>query len=263
MSDVQYVYFHGQPGSPDELSLFHGQDWRNAKMLFVPDRSMEKPDLPLAQYLDELAKTIESRYPTGPIRLVGFSLGGILALEIAGRLIDRGNGRALSLDLISTPAPLNYGNFLPDMAGGMVFSLARTQPWLFNLLTFVQGLMARYAPAFLFNQIFSTASGEDASLGKDAQFRSVLHLILAKSFKGRAWGYRREIFGYAAFDGARLSLIDVPVQIWQGLADNWTPPSMAGSLSAALPRAKVTRLENLSHYSTLKAALPQIFADLL
>jgi hypothetical protein len=52
------------------------------------------------------------------------------------------------------------------------------------------------------------------------------------------------------------------IRLWQGLADNWTPPGMTQQLAQALPHATVTTFEDLSHYSTLRAALPGIFNDL-
>lgn len=51
-------------------------------------------------------------------------------------------------------------------------------------------------------------------------------------------------------------------RLWQGGADNWTPPVMAEQLAARLPQASLTVLPGLSHYSTLAAVLPQLLQDL-
>lgn len=54
-----------------------------------------------------------------------------------------------------------------------------------------------------------------------------------------------------------------PVAFWQGLADTWTPPAMARALAAARPETRMLRpFPGLSHYSTLKAALPEVFSAL-
>lgn len=262
MGCVQFVYFHGQPGSPDELLLVRPDGWRNSEKLYVPDRAAEHPELALGPYLDRIKATIAKRYPEGPIRLVGFSLGGVIAIEVALRFIEDVDGRDISLDLISTPAPLSSGDFLPEMAGGMVFSLARNAPWLFGLMTSIQGMMSRLAPALLFNQIFSTATAADMAIAQEPESEARLQTILANSLQRGARGYRREILAYASDDGARLSKLDRPVRLWQGLADNWTPPSMTQPFVHALPNATVTTFEKLSHYSTLRAALPEIFKDL-
>ncbi|CAN5687991.1 alpha/beta hydrolase [soil metagenome] len=254
MAAEQFVYLHGQPGSPGELDLFGGG--ARPPNLLAPDRGRDRPDLALGPYLDHLARAIRDRFPQGPIRLVGFSLGSFVAIEVALRLADRD----LRLDLVSAAAPLDLGDFLPDMAGGMVFSLARRRPGLFGLLTRVQGGLARTAPGLLFNQIFAGAQGADADLVADPGFRATVQAILAHSLAGGGRGYRREIAGYVTQDPERLSRLTAPVTLWQGQADTWTPPAMAQALAAARPQSRTLRtLPGLSHYSTLRAALPEIF----
>jgi pimeloyl-ACP methyl ester carboxylesterase len=255
MATEQFVYFHGQPGSPDELSLVVAESLPGG--LFAPDRAMDRPDLPLGPWLDHLTATVLARYPAGPIRLVGFSLGAFVALEVALRIADR----EVRLDLVSPAAPLGLGDFLPDMAGGAVFGLAARSPGLFGLLTGLQGGLARVAPGLLFGQIFAGAAGADADLARDPAFQATLKRILAHGLAGGAKGYRREVLGYVAWTSDRLSGLTHPVALWQGEADSWTPPTMAKALAAALPGAPALRtFPGLSHYSTLRAALPEIFA---
>lgn len=257
MTAEQFVYLHGQPGSPAELGLFGGAaGGLGAAQLFAPDRARDRPELPSAPYLDHLGGAVRDRFPEGPIRLVGFSLGCFVAIEVALRLADRD----LRLDLVSAAAPLDLGDFLPDMAGGMVFSLARRRPGLFALLTRAQGGLARVAPGLLFDQIFAGAQGADADLVADPAFRAAIRAILAHSLAGGGRGYRREIAGYVSQGADRLARLTAPVTLWQGEADSWTPPAMARALAAARPQSRTLRtLPGLSHYSTLRAALPEIF----
>lgn len=260
---VQCVYFHGQPGSPDELHLVRPGDWASSENLFAPDRATDRPELALGPYLDHLTTTIVQKFPIGPIRLIGFSLGGPVAIEVALRLIEKAGDRDLKLDLISAAAPLGCGDFLPDMAGGVVFSMARDRPRLFALLTRVQGWLARLAPRTLFAQIFDTAAGADADLAHNPAFQTTLKGVLAHSLGRGARGYRREILGFVALTPARLAGLKTPVTLWQGQADNWTPPAMAKALSRALPNIRAVRtFTGLSHYSTLQAALPEILGAL-
>ena len=263
MATANLVYFHGQPGSPEELRLLHPDGWKDDARLFAPNWARDQAHLPLGPYLDHLAATILKRFPQGPIRLVGFSLGGFAALEIALRLTALAPERNLSIDLVSTPAPLGDGALLADMAGGMVFSLARKSPAAFGALTQVQGLLSRYAPEVLLDQLFATAASADRELARNPAFRASLKSILANSLQGGAPGYRREILGYVQSDGAGLAHLDRPVRLWQGLADTWTPPAMASLLADRLPEAKLTTFENHAHYSTLIAAVPEIFKDMV
>jgi pimeloyl-ACP methyl ester carboxylesterase len=253
MTTDQFVYLHGQPGSPDELGLVPAA--RPADLL-APDRAADRPDLPFGPYLDHLTATVLARYPTGPVRLVGFSLGAVVALEVASRIVDRD----VRLDLVSPAAPLALGDFLPDMAGGAVFGLAARSPALFALLTRLQGGLARVAPGLLFGQVFAGAAGADADLARDPAFQATIRRILRNGLAAGAEGYQREVLGYVAWRPERLSDLTHPVTLWQGEADTWTPPTMARALAQALPGAPTLRtFPGLSHYSTLQAALPEIF----
>jgi pimeloyl-ACP methyl ester carboxylesterase len=263
MAAVQFVYLHGQPGGPEELTLARPDGWTGAANVFAPDRALDRPDLALGPYLDHLAASILRRFPEGPIRLVGFSLGGFVATEIALRLGESGRADDLSLDLISTAAPLGYGDFLPHMAGGRVFALAQAQPWLFNLMTQVQGGLAAWAPKMLFGQIFAGAAGADADLARDPAFQASLQGMIAHSLAKGARGYRRDIGGYVAQTPERLVTLRVPITLWCGEADTWAPPGMSHAIAQARSETRRVRpLPEHSHYSTLAVALPQIFRDL-
>ena len=251
------VYFHGQPGASGELEAVWPGDGR-PRRLWAPDRNDLWPDLPLGEALDHLAAEISRRFPQGPIRLVGFSLGGFIAIETALRLEAAGRPD-LSLDLVSAAAPLDCGEFLPSMAGRAVFTLARDRLRLFALLTRAQGWVAGRAPGFLFRQIFADAAGADADLARDPAFQAALVSILVHGLTGDSRGYRREVLGYVAWPGARLAALRAPVTLWQGEADTWTPPAMADALAKALPHVvALRRFAGLSHYSTLGRALPEI-----
>jgi pimeloyl-ACP methyl ester carboxylesterase len=257
---MQFVYFHGQPGSPDELQLAGPKAFAGAA-LYAPDRARDRPDLAIGPYLDHLTQAVLACYPDGSIRLIGFSMGAFIAAEVALRLIELAPDRTVSLDLVSPAAPLGLGDFLPHMAGGSVFALARDKPRLFALATSVQGWLARTAPGFLFAQVFARPAGADADLVRTPAFRSMILEVLKHATARGARGYRREMLAYVAQDPARLRGLTWPVRLWQGEADNWTPPAMAEALAAILPEVRAfRRYASLSHYSTLKAALPEIIA---
>ena len=263
MTARQFVYFHGQPGAPAELGLVWPDGGPGVARLFVPDRARDRPDLAIGPYLDRLAATIAQRFSQGPIGLVGFSLGGFVATEVALRLEQPGIARDISLDLISTAAPLGHGDFLPDMAGGAVFALARRAPRLFAALTLIQGVLARRAPGLLFGQIFAAAAGADADLARTPGFQAALQAILAHSLADGAEGYRREILGYVAQGPERLATLRAPITLWHGDCDNWAPPAMARAVVAQAPATRRLRaFPGLSHYSTLQAALGEICKDL-
>lgn len=246
------IYFHGVPGAPQEIALFGPAG--NLANAWAPDRNSDRTDLGYGSYFDNLASRIDAGTVCERLHLVGFSLGAVAALQVAQRL-----GRKVSrIDLISAAAPLELGDFLPQMAGRAVFDGASRNTRLFNGMTVVQGQLARFVPSLLLRLLFATADGEDNNLARDREFRTRITGILKHAYADGACGYRREILGFVRPWSTILSEITAPVTIWHGTADTWAPIAMADCLYARLPNPRLMRLNGLSHYSTLRAALERI-----
>lgn len=177
-----------------------------------------------------------------------------MALRLAGHLGDRVAG----IDLIAPAAPLTLGNFLPDMAGGALFTLARDHPRLFAMTTRGQALAAKFVPGLLVKALLGDTRGGDVELARDPAFRALLCAILRETFVEGGNGYRAEIAGYVGDWLSALDAVTQPVTIWQGDQDNWVPPPMARALAARLPAgAQLELLPGLSHYSALQWYLGQ------
>lgn len=240
-------YFHGLPGSPRELALF---DAPSASHWHAPDRGALEAGLCVAEHFDQLASDVRARYRDKPVRLVGFSLGAYVALEVAARLPDM----SIEIDLVSAAAPIVGNTHLDRMAGKTVFSLAGRHPFLFLLLTYGQALAARVAPTGLCNMLFASAQGDDTLLRDDAVFRRRMAFIVAECLAKDTRNYRREVRAYTSNWTGVLKSVRHPVALWHGQKDNWTPPEMAEDLAKALPNVTaVHRLKGKSHYSTLEA----------
>jgi pimeloyl-ACP methyl ester carboxylesterase len=241
------VYLHGLPGSPAELSLA-GSDsaWADPARVFAPDRSA------LAEGSPALARDIAAWAGNEPIDLIGFSLGGAAALRLAPLLGEQ----VTRIDLIAPAAPLSLGDFLPDMAGGALFGMARDRPALFGLVCRVQALAARLAPALLVKALLADTRGGDAELARRPEFRALLAAILRQTFANGSGAYRAEIAGYVGDWASALDAVTQPVTIWQGDQDNWVPPQMSRALAARLRAgARLELLPGLSHYSALESFL--------
>lgn len=244
------VYFHGLPGGSGELgAVGAAAHWSN-----LPHTSLNRRVIGdgsnLSQHFDALASELKSACGHSPVRFVGFSLGAYAALEVASRM-----GPAVSrINLDSAAAPLTKGNFLPDMAGQMVFRAARYSPLLLTALTRVQSLVLHVSPERLFDMLFASAQGMDRELAAQPHFRASIIEVLNDCFNDGAKGYRLELRGYTQDWSQILPQITQPVELWHGNLDNWAPPSMADALADALPNVRmVHRLEGHSHYSTLQA----------
>lgn len=189
-------------------------------------------------------------FPDGPLALVGFSLGAAAALRVAPHLGDR----VERIDLVAPAAPLQLGDFLGGMAGAPVFRAALAGRLPFAALTFAQAQAARLAPGRMAAALMTKAKGQDRALAADPQFIAALAKSLRTSLLEQRAAYMAEIRAYVSDWRADLARIRQPVAIWQGSADDWTPPAMAEALADALPQPpRFTMIEGLSHFSTLRA----------
>lgn len=234
------IYLHGLPGSSMEISLAGC----SLDGVFAPEFGQGKEEASILAHIGERKA-----------RLVGFSLGAFRALVFAAQ-----HPQAVeSIDLIAPAAPLDLGDYLPLMAGGPVFRLARLSPTIFTLISGVQAYLARHRPQLLARQIFSTAQGHDAALVKQPDFQQRWAAMVQASLGAQRHAYCQAILAYVRAPHDFLSQVHAPVTLWYGTQDNWTPPAMAMALAARLPYGVACHaIEGASHYSTLCAALPQI-----
>jgi pimeloyl-ACP methyl ester carboxylesterase len=244
----QTLYFHGLPGSAAELAGFGPEIAAKADVFDVVARYGAAGE----GYFPRLAESIAARFPLGPLHLVGFSLGAAAALRVARQL----GARVAQIDLVAPAAPLQLGDFLAGMAGAPVFRAALAGAAPFAALTFVQAQMARIAPERMAAALMAKAQGADRALAADPAFLAALGQSLRHSLLANRPAYAAEIRDYVSDWRAALTEVHQPVHIWQGSADDWTPPAMAEALADALPaRPQVTMLGGLSHFSTLRAFL--------
>jgi len=234
------VYFHGLPGSAAELAAFGPE---------IAERTAGFHVAPRTGDVARLAAQIAAKFPVGPLRLIGFSLGAQAALKVATLLGER----VEQIDLVSPAAPLQLGDFLGGMAGAPVFRAALAGRMPFAALTFVQGQVARIAPERMATALMAKARGGDRDLAADPLFIAALAQSLRISLLEQRAAYAAEIRAYVLDWSADLTKVRQPVAIWQGSEDDWTPPAMAEALAAALPsHPQVTMIEGASHFSTLR-----------
>ena len=244
-------YFHGAPGSGHELSLF-GQDppsdWQ------VVDRSQNTSRSAFNNWLDKFAGEVDAAAKSGSVRLVGFSIGAFVALQVASRL----SAKNVTVDLISPAGPLQACDDRQSLAGASVFRLAERSPHLFSIMVSAQSFVARKWPGGLVAALFKSAKGNDVGLAKKAAFRAFMIKNLSIGLGGCSQAYRTEIHAYVDDWRSTLDEVSSAVQIWHGSADNWATPQMGEYLGARLKNStRVSILPGRSHYSALEWFLGQ------
>lgn len=240
---VSRLYMHGLPGSGVELDLLV----ERPSDLLVMDRNNYSSFSAMSQDLE--------RYSAGaPLHLIGFSLGAHAALRLAAAAPDK----VARLTLVSPAAPLELGRFLPDMAGSLVFRLARA-PVLFGPFATLQRMAAQRTPSTFSEKLLRSSDPADRNLFATIDARDVFERNLLRGFEINFATYRHEIPSYVKPWSDRLSLVACPVSIWHGTEDAWAPPAMAEALRDALIDARVNWSDGTGHYSTLVENADRIF----
>jgi pimeloyl-ACP methyl ester carboxylesterase len=248
-----FVYFHGTPGTSEELTLVTDENWLNNIRIVLPDR-----DGQFAGDFDAMSTSLKARFSGARLHLVGFSMGGFVALQVASRLgpmVDR-------IDLVSAAAPLELGDFLPAMAGKHLFAAAIRSPLRFQFLVRAQAFLSAFAPALLHRALFKNVPHAEQKLAADPGFETTINRMTRASLFRNRLSYTREILAYVKPWSMVLPQIHAKTYLWHGADDTWTPVSMAHALAAALPNVvAVNIMPGRAHYSCLIEALPQIAAD--
>ncbi|MDD5410329.1 MAG: alpha/beta hydrolase [Methylobacter sp.] len=253
------IYFHGTPGAPSECSVFDQYGKQNNLTFVSYDRFSIDPALEGAAYYQLLADEITDKAAGKAVDLVGFSIGGFVALQVCRRM---GNN-VRCLHLVSAAAPLEAGNFIDMAAGKSVFRLAQKHPPAFHLLVRLQGLIAAACPNLVFRMMFASVVGEDKILAASGDFQTFIIDMLKLCFTHYAAGYTRDIGAYVQPWQDTLPGVDINTHIWHGAEDNWSPVSMAEYLESAIPGCTSIDIFNgLSHYSCLYRAAPAICRQL-
>jgi pimeloyl-ACP methyl ester carboxylesterase len=243
------AYFcHGMPGSEDDAKLLQNVD--DKVQLIAPNLLNTRSADLMSGVLKQFDERTEG-FADGQINVVGFSIGAMVAIKIAVAR-PRRVGR---LTLISPAAPLSLGNFLPEMAGKPVFTLAMKHPKALKLLTRVQGLLSSVAPNFLIKQLFAKCGKAESALIDDPSFRTVIRHGFSNSFQQHPDAYVGFIRSYVEDWSADLNRVNCPVDLWHGMHDTWSPIAMSQKLGDSFSTsAHVSLIQDTEHYSTLTRA---------
>ena len=243
------IYFHGVPGAVEECVVFDRSAKKHGLRFICFDRFALDSSLRGEEYNQAIASGIQALIGERYFSIVGFSIGCHVALQVSAQLGEK----VRSLHLVSAAGPLESGDYLDDMAGGVVLKLAKKSPWAFAVLSKGQSLLCKASPRLLYSLVFGSAKGRDEKLSQDAEFQEFICRVLRRTYVECLGGYMRDVTAYVKPWGALLGVCTTRTHLWHGTEDNWSPISMSEYLAKALPLgAKLYRVAGASHYSCLK-----------
>ena len=183
------------------------------------------PDLTAYESIEAMANAVLSLVP-GRFGMVGFSMGGCVALEVVGRAPDR----VTRLALLST----NASGLLPPVRRQLRDSISGIEAGGFD--AYLADAFPHYvAPERIYDhELWRTFAAMGKSLGSVVAVRQILALL-----------------EYPGFGGC-LGWIACPTVVICGREDRRTPVATHEELVKLIPDAKLRVIERAGHFTPLE-----------
>ncbi|MGN2639066.1 alpha/beta fold hydrolase [Nocardia takedensis] len=194
----------------------------------------------LDQLADDLREVLDALVPTGPVVLVGHSMGGMTALTYAARHPHDIGSRVVGVALIATAAhglaDAGFGRLLRNPLVSAFQGAVRHAPGLMQRVKKVAGRV--------FGPVIRTAEFGDRRVGPQV-------LALANAMHNQTpivtmAGFLREFMDYDRRDALPI-LSRVPTVVLCGSADLMTPPAHSVAMAAAVDYADLVLIEGAGH----------------
>ncbi|MER7740381.1 alpha/beta fold hydrolase [Streptomyces sp. NPDC096538] len=257
---------HGTPGSrvgPRPRSLFLYQ--RGARLISY-DRpgyggSDRRPGRRVADVADDVVQVADA-LELDRFAVAGRSGGAPHALACAALLPGRVTRAAAMVGLAPHGAP--GLNWFAGMAPSNVseFRTAVADPERFAAGIIPRSARIRENPARLLEELRGDLTADDRLIVSDNTVRSMLLRTYREALRKSAYGWIDDglaITGPWGFDPASIR---VPVLLWHGQQDVFSPASHSAWLAERIPRATAVLEPTAAHFAALRA-LPQVLDWLL
>lgn len=226
-----------------------------ARLVFYDHRSHGRStkavsgNVTLDYLASDLAAVIATAAPSGPVAIIGHSMGGMALLTLAGRDPEFFARRVAGVGLVSTSASevepvaagwlrLNSGNpFLP-----VVVAAASRYPGIFE-----RGRAGGHDAIWLMTRSlgFADRSVPGSTVDYLDQMISSTPVDVIADFAPALFAHDQT--------AALPALSDIPAVIIVGEADHMTPPSRSFAISHGLPRARLVVIPGAGHMAIMEA----------
>lgn len=257
---------HGMPGSrvgPRPRSMFLYQ--RGARLISY-DRpgyggSDRRPGRRVADVVSDV-RDVADALGLDRFAVAGRSGGAPHALACAALLPDRVTRAAALVGL--APRDAEGLDWFAGMAPSNVkeFRTASTDPERFAARLIPRSAAIRSDPAKLLEELRSDLTDDDRSIVSDTAMRSMMLRNFREAVRTSPYGWIDDglaLTGPWGFDPADIR---VPVLLWHGGQDVFSPPAHASWLAARIPRARAVVEPTAAHFAAVRA-LPRVIGWLL
>jgi pimeloyl-ACP methyl ester carboxylesterase len=261
---IPVLYFHGYPGSRLEVRLTAVTAGRLGLRMLAPDRpgfgeSSFQPKRTLSDWPGDIAQLMD-HFDLEHCAVVGVSGGGPYALACAARIPRRLDRVALVCAL----APLTGIKSTRGMLtrNRLILALAAWSPLLARLMVDTAAYLIRRHPERLLMHMMAGAHAADRRVLADTDFQALILASTVEALHQSKAGVSWDLTLLTRPWDFRLQDVLVPVRVWQGLADNIVPATMARRLIDELPHSESHYLPGEGHLSLIVRHLGAVLQDL-
>ncbi|HTR69575.1 MAG TPA: alpha/beta hydrolase [Mycobacteriales bacterium] len=267
-SPLTVVFAHGYALSMDSFHFQRRDLGGDARLVFYDQRShgrsgrSARADCTIEQLGEDLYSVLAAVAPSGPVVLVGHSMGGMTVLSLAGRHPELVGDRVVGVALLST----STGDLAKQVLGVPGWLSRLVNPAVPQVAKVVRSRAATLERnrkigsdvAYLFTRHFSFAADAPPSL-----VHFMERMLTATSVEVMS-DFFDAFLSHDAVEALSV-LSDVPVLISCGDRDLLTPLSHSELMAAMLPDAELQILSGANHmailerYPAVNAALRRLF----
>ncbi|MHA5051348.1 alpha/beta fold hydrolase [Streptomyces sp. SD15] len=257
---------HGTPGSrigPRPRPMFL---YQRGTRLISYDRpgyggSDRRPGRRVVDVVQDVAAVADA-FEVERFAVVGRSGGGPHALACAALLPERVTRAAALVGL--APRDAEGLDWFAGMAQSNIseFRTAFTDPERFEAGLIPRSAAIRRNPARLLDELRCDLTDDDRQIVSDTGIRSMLLRNYQEALRTSPYGWIDDVLALTGHWGFDLAEIRVPVLLWHGAMDAFSPASHASWLAERIPRATVAVEPTAAHFGALPV-LPKVLNWLL
>lgn len=245
------MFAHGMPGSRLEAGFFHQQAARAGFRIITMDRpgigfSTRQKRRTLLDHAAD-AQALADQLGLDGFVAMGWSSGGARSLACAHRMPDR----VKRVVLLSSYTHLNEYS-APDRwfldtgwPGPRVLALGMP---VFRLVVACVARLARWRSGAYLTQVRKLISHHDRALLQNPAHWKLFHQDQLTCLHSSGRAIARDLENELTSWGFELADVKVPVDIYQGTDDPFTPLTFGEHLARNLPRATLHRLADRGHF---------------